>query len=168
MLPLLAAALAVAGCSGSGHARASSSTVALANPRNVACDQAIMAQQTGAEGGPVLFGVVGVPPVQLARAVPSGLRSWRFYRKFGLNVRAGGPAVLVSVARTARDAAAIAWGNGPPVSSVRMLSCQLQGVPWSSYAGGFYLHSPTGCVPLVFQAGRQVATVVFAIGRRCG
>jgi hypothetical protein len=50
---------------------------------------------------------------------------------------------------------------------VRLLSCPPQGGEWNAYAGGFYLRTPTGCVPLVFQAGRQVLTVQFGIGRAC-
>ena len=37
----------------------------------------------------------------------------------------------------------------------------------TAYAGGFFLRSPSVCVPLIFRVGARSATVRFGIGRRC-
>src|SRR5690348_12632883 len=170
-LGLLAAALLVAGCSGhsvmaAGQPPPPSPAVQL----RVGCGQVILPANSGTVGGArVVLGVVSVPPAYLPPAVPSGLRSWRYFRKFGLGVRAGSPAVVVSVPRAWRYRAAISWGSNPGIaSSVRVLSCPRQAGAWNRYAGGFYLRSPSACVPLVFQVGRQSVTRNFGIGRNCG
>ncbi len=91
-------------------------------------------------------------------------------REYGIAIRAGSPAVLITVPETWRHRAGIGWGNNlGVVSSLRLLSCPRQLGAWNVYAGGFYLRSPSGCVPLVFHIGRQTATLTFAIGNdNCG
>ena len=167
VLLVLTVALAGVGCGGSGPGHAEPPAAPLASPRAVGCGETI--QQAGAPRGRILFGVLAVPPAHLERAVPTGTRPWGYFRKYGLVVRAGGPAVLVTVPRAWRHRAAIAWGNNiGPVSSLRLLSCPRQLGAWNAYAGGFYLRSSSSCVPLVFKTGRRTATLRFAIGRRCG
>lgn len=166
LLPVLAAAMVIAGCSKSGPVHAGQSAAPLGSPRTVGCDQAI--QQTGAPGGRILFGVLAVPPARLERAVPTGTRPWAYFRKYGLSIRASSPALLVTIPKEWRHRAAIGWGNDAgAVSSLRLLSCPRQQGAWSGYAGGFYLRSASGCVPVMFEVGRRTATARFAIGRSC-
>jgi hypothetical protein len=164
----LAFALVTAGCSGPGSA-AGRQPVSATVVSSVGCSQAI--EQAGTPGTPVLFGVVAVPPARLTRAVPTGSNPWRYYRKYGLTIRAESSAVLVTVPRTSRQTAAISWGSYlGPVSSLRILSCPAQSglQPWNTYPGGFYLRSATDCVPLIFQVGRRAIMLRFAVGRSCG
>src|SRR5215469_11320857 len=83
---------------------------------------------------------------------------------------APGPAVLITVPQAWRHRAAIGWGNDPgAVSSLRLLRCPPQLGLWNAYAGGFYLRSASGCVPLVFAIARRATTLRFAIGSgNCG
>jgi hypothetical protein len=167
LLPVLAAAMVVAGCSRSGPVHAGHPAAPLGSPPMVGCDQAI--PQVGAPGGRILFGVLAVPPARLERAVPTGTQPWAYFRKYGLSIRASSPAVLVTIPKAWRHRAAIVWGNDAgPGSSLRLLSCPPQQGAWSGYAGGFYLRAASGCVPVVFEIGRRTATVRFAIGRSCG
>ncbi len=132
LLQALTAALVITGCSGPGSVQAKPPAAPIASPPRVGCDQTI--QQTGAPGGRIVLGVLAVPPAHLPTAVPSGSRPWRYFRKYGLAIRAGSPAVLITV---------------------------------PGYAGGFYLRSASGCVPLLVEIGRRAATLRFAIGRSC-
>jgi hypothetical protein len=167
LLPVLTVALALSGCSGPGPVQVKPSTARLDLPRAVHCDQII--QQAGAPGGRILFGVLAVPPARLNPAAPTDTRPWGYFAKFGLVIRADSPAVLVTVPQASRYRAAIAWGsNVGPVSSLRLLSCPRLVGAWNGYAGGFYLHSASGCVRLVFEIGRRTVTRRFAIGRSCG
>jgi|SRR5215831_11642750 len=164
LFPVLAAALTVAGCSGPGAAvHAKPPPAPLASPRAVGCDQII--QQAGPPGGRVVLGVLAAPPAHLERAAPTGTRPWAYFSKYGIAIRADSPAVLVTVPAAWRHRVAIAWGNNAgAASSLRLLTCARQLGPWNGYAGGFYLRSASGCVPLVFQIGRRTATLRFAIG----
>jgi hypothetical protein len=170
LLQLLAAALLVTGCSGHGSA-------AVAKPpepppaaqRQVDCDQVILQMNSGTlSGARVVLGVLSVPPAHLPPATGGGVRPWRYSIKYGLTVRAGSPAVVVSVPPAWRHRAAIDWGGSGIVSSLRVLSCPRRAGVWNSYAGGFWLRSPSACIPLVFQVGRQAVTRTFGIGRSCG
>lgn len=78
--------------------------------------------------------------------------------------------MLITVPQPWRNRAGIGWGNNlGPVSSLRLLSCPQQTGAWNAYAGGFYLRSPFGCVPLTFHIGRHTAALRFAIGKgNCG
>lgn len=170
-LLVLPVAVLVTGCSGHGRATVGQPPrPSRAAQPQVGCSQIIRQVNSGTVGGArVVLGVLSVPPAYLPPAVPSGLRPWRYYRKFGLGVRAGSPAVLVSVPQAWRHRAAISWGNNSEIaSSIRVLSCPRQAGAWNRYAGGFYLRSPLACVLLVFQVGRQTVTRSFGIGRSCG
>ena len=78
--------------------------------------------------------------------------------------------MLITVPQAWRHGTGIGWGNNlGVVSSLRILSCPRQAGAWNVYAGGFYLRSPSGCVPLAFHIGWQTATLSFAIGSgNCG
>jgi len=167
LLQLLAAALLVTGCSGHGPAAAAKPPPAA--QRQVDCDQVILQMNSGTlSGARVVLGVLSVPPAYLPQVAGGGVRPWRYSAKYGLTVRAGSPPVLVSVPQGWRHRAAIDWGGSGIVSSLRVLSCPGRAGVWNSYAGGFWLRSPSACIPLVFQVGRQTATRAFGIGRRCG
>ena len=166
LLAALTAALAIGGCSGPGPVHPRPSAARLAAARNIGCDQTII--QVGAVTNRVVLGVIQVPPAELSAAVPTGSEPWSYLRKYGLAIRPNSPAVLVTVPPAWRHAAAIVWGSDAgPFSSLRLLSCPAEVGPWNAYAGGFYLHSSSGCVPLVFKVGRRTVTLQFAIGRKC-
>jgi hypothetical protein len=164
LLVVLAAAVTVTACSGPGPAGHGRPRTALsASPQTVGCDQVI--QQAGQPGGRLVLGVLAVPPAHLEHGAPTATVPWAYFAKYGIAIRAGSPAVLITVPVTWRQRAGIGWGNNTGVvSSLRLLSCPRQAGAWNAYAGGFYLRSPSGCVPLVFQIGRQTATLSFAIG----
>jgi hypothetical protein len=168
----LAAVLAVTACSGSRAAHVSRavqvepSTARLAAQPQVGCDQII--RQTNAPNRRIVLGVIAVPPSYLPGAYPTGSTPWRYYWKYGLAIRANSPAVLITIPRASRYSAAISWGNGlGPLASLRLLSCPRQLGSWNVYAGGFYLRSASGCVPVVFGVGRRTVTLRFALSRRC-
>ncbi len=137
----------------------------------VGCDQEIGPVKSARQDGyrPVL-GYVSVPPPYLAQPVrvPS-FAPWVYWMKAGLVVRNGHTPVTVSVPSAWRKRAAISWGNNVigPVSSLRITACLSSSPGWHAYAGGFYLRSRAGCVPLLFRVGNRTATVRFGIGRRC-
>ena len=169
LLVVLAATVTVAACSGPGPAGdGRPRTVPLASPQTVGCDQII--QRVDQPGGRLVLGVLAVPPARLELAAPTAAQPWAYFAKYGIAIRAGSPAVLITVPETWRHRAGIGWGNNlGVVSSLRLLSCPRQLGAWNVYAGGFYLRSPSGCVPLVFHIGRQTATLTFAIGNdNCG
>jgi hypothetical protein len=111
---------------------------------------------------------VSVPEAYHQQIVPTGERPWAYWRKSGLVVRAG-RTVTIAVPRAWRSRAAIIWGNGGqgPFSSIRLEACP--GKPDSGFAfpGGFYLRSPSACLPLIFTVGNRSAAVRFGLGRRC-
>jgi hypothetical protein len=147
LLLVLAATVTVTACSGPSPAGNGRPRIApLASPQTVGCDLA-------------------PPPAHLEQAAPTAARPWAYFAKWGIAIRAGSPAVLITVPQTWRHRAGISWGNNlGVVSSLRLLSCPRQPGAWNVYAGGFYLRSPSGCVPLAFHVGRQTATLSFAIG----
>jgi hypothetical protein len=166
---LLAVAATVAACSSPPPAaRERPSATPVAPPKAVGCDQIIT--EDSSPGGRVVLGVLAVPPAHVEAGAATGDRPWAYFSKFGIAVRARSPAVLITVPRAWRHRAAIGWGNNASgVSSLRMLSCPQQLAPWNGYAGGFFLRSASGCVPLIFEIGRQTATLSFAIGSAsCG
>jgi hypothetical protein len=134
----------------------------------VGCDQTI--PQHGPPGGRLVLGVLAAPPAHLEQGAPTADQPWSYFSKYGIAIRANSPTVLITVPQAWRQRAAIGWGNNiGGVSSLRLVSCPRQLGPWNAYAGGFYLRSASGCVPLVFNIGRQTATLSFVIGNgRCG
>ena len=117
----------------------------------------------------LVLGAVSVPPAYLAQVVSTGETLWAYWRKAGLVVRAGGQAVSISVPLAWRERAAITWGNGGNgvFDSLRIAGCPGGPARGLAYAGGFYLRSPSACLPLVFRVGRRSETVRFGIGRHC-
>lgn len=169
LLLIVAATVTGTACSGPGPAsHERSRTAPLASPQTVGCDQII--QQVGQPGGRLVLGVLAAPPAHLERAAPTDAQPWAYFAKYGIAIRAGSPAILITVPEAWRHRAGIGWGNNlGVVSSLRLLSCPRQPGAWNVYVGGFYLRSPSGCVPLVFHLGRQTATLAFAIGSdNCG
>ena len=115
-----------------------------------------------------VLGVVAAPPAYMRGVAPSGEQPWSYWRKQGLVVRATRLAVTVTVPERWRTRAAISWGgSGGPVSSLRFEGCGGPPDVGHAYAGGFYLRSPSACVPLVFAVGRRSATVRFGLDQRC-
>jgi len=169
LLPVLAATVAVSACSGPGPAVHGKPRPAPAvSSHAVGCDQII--QQVSAPGGKVVLGVLAVPPTHVEAGAPTGTLPWAYFSKWGIAIRAGSPAVLITVPQAWRHRAAIGWGNDVGgVNSLRLLSCPRQTGAWNVYAGGFFLRSVSGCVPLVVEIGRQTVTLSFVIGSAtCG
>jgi hypothetical protein len=138
----------------------------------VLCDEIIGPVKSPRTGGyRVVLDMVSVPPPYLRQVVHvRGYGPWTYWRKAGLAVRSGHLPVLVTVPKTWRNRVAITWGNRPGISSaIRIAACPDVLYPrgWHAYAGGFYLRSPSACVPLTFRVGHRSATVRFGIGHRC-
>jgi hypothetical protein len=137
--------------------------------RTVPCSQVIDHPKFPYRSGRyrLVLGTFSVPPAYLRQVVHVG-GSWPYWRKAGLVIRAGAPAVTVTVPRAWRSRAAIIWGNaGKAASSLRFASCAGRASEGRAYAGGLYLRARSGCVPLVFRVGARSATVRFGVGRRC-
>ena len=136
--------------------------------RTVPCAEIIDTVRFPYGGYRTVLGSVSVPRPYLAQVVATRERPWAYWRKAGLLVRAGTPAVTVSVASAWRYRAAITWGNDTGVvASLRIAGCPGPRSVGNAYAGGFYLRARSGCVPLTFRVGRRSATVRFGVGRRC-
>ena len=168
LLVVLAATVTVTACSGPGPAvHGNSQTTPLALAHTVGCDQII--QQHGPPGGRLVLGVLAAPPAHLKPAASTGTSPWAYFAKYGIAIRADSPVVVITVPAAWRHRAAIGWGNNVGGSSLRLLSCPRQMGAWNAYAGGFYLRSASGCVPLVVEIGRQTVSLSFAIGSgSCG
>jgi hypothetical protein len=154
-------------------AAAGSSAGASGSVPIVTCEQSGGVEFSGTSGGNrVVLGVVSVPPAYVSQVFPTQdklLRPWRFFSKAGLSIRAGSPAVSVSVPKTWQSRAAITWGSSTGnVSALRLAGCPTSTLgAWVGYPGGFLLRASSACVPLVFRVGHLSATVHFGIGRRC-
>jgi hypothetical protein len=165
-LPIVALVVA---CLAGAIARAES---AAGSPSvTVPCDKIILRVRLGTTNGyRTVLGVVSVPREShhsVQGASPTG-QTWPYFRKMGLVIRGGAPLVTVSVPPQWRRRVAIAWGNSDVVSSIRIAPCGTYSEkPWNAYAGGFFLRSPTACVPLTIRVGRRATTVRFGIGRTC-
>ena len=114
-LMVTAVALVVAAGSSAGAAATASSRA------TVTCAKSggIVLPAGDRNGYRVLLGVVSVPADYIPGVVPTRgkfFRPWRFWSKAGLNVRAGSPAVVVSVPKPWRNRAAITWEAGPAPS----------------------------------------------------
>lgn len=117
----------------------------------------------------LVLGSVSVPPARLVRSYPSGdAGPWRYFAKHGMVVRSG-TAVTITVPSAWRTRVAISWGNAVQrvFHTIRIAACAADPGRGHAYAGGFYLRSESGCVPLVFAVGAQRKTVWFGIGRDC-
>ena len=146
-------------------------TAAKANaPGTVTCTGIVLRLRSGhAAGYRIILGTVSVPPAYLPQVEPSRDKAWPFWRKAGLNIRGGGPPVVVTVPTAWRKRVAITWGDSAIVSRLRFASCSAFIPPkvWNGYAGGFYLRSRSACVPLTFRVGRRAKTVHFGLRKRC-
>jgi hypothetical protein len=129
----------------------------------VGCNQIIL--EVNSTDGRLVFGILAAPPTHIERGAPTPAGPWGYFAKYGIEIRANSPVVLITVPRRWRQRAAISWGNNiGEVSSLRLASCPRQLGDWNVYAGGFYLRSASGCVPLIFQVGHQTRTLSFSIG----
>jgi len=111
---------------------------------------------------------VSVPPAYMQQISGPEPGRWPYFRKSGMVVKAGAGPITISVAPAWRSRAAISWGNGGhgPFTSIRLARCAA-GTGGYAYAGGFFLHAASACVPLVFRLGARSETVRFGVGRRC-
>jgi hypothetical protein len=162
--PLLVAvvfAAGVAGCAGDPRPRPAAGPV-------VGCADVILNVGSGTRDGsrPILGGAVSVPPAHIGQVVRSDVRTWPFWEKAGLLVRAGRGPVDVTVPARARSRAAVGWGGAArrPGHALRIAPCRGSG--WNVYAGGFFLKRRRGCVPVTFSAGGRHTTVSFGLRKR--
>jgi hypothetical protein len=83
-------------------------------------------------------------------------------------VRTGTQKVSVVVPPAWRSKVAVTWGSarGGQIS-VAFEACRDSGTHWLAYAGGFYLDSPSMCVPLVVRIGDRSSTVRVGLGTHC-
>jgi hypothetical protein len=159
----LATALAVAAA-----ALLAAQAAATTRPWTVPCRDVIGQSTTQrGDGYRLVLGVVSVPPARLAQVIATGERSWPYWHKAGLVVRAGTVAVGVSVPPAWRSRAAVEWGSVGPVSALRIAACPSPAGVWNAYAGGFLIRSRRQCVPLTFTVGRRSRTVRFGVGAAC-
>jgi len=150
-------------------ARAGASTP----PATVACGSSIGASAHPRTGGyRIVLGVAGVPPPYLAQVVRSGaaqaVPGWpkTWWRKNGLLIGAGKPAVTISVPPRLRRDVMLTWGGVTGVA-LRFPRCAPSGPLWAAYAGGFLLRERRLCVTLDVTAGGRSRSVRFGLGRRC-
>jgi hypothetical protein len=117
----------------------------------------------------LVLGAVSVPPAFLEQVSETGERPWTHFAKHGLVVRSGVEPVTVTVPPAWRRIVGIVWGNAGNgiFHTIRLAACPSTPIRGNAYAGGFYLRSPSACVPLVFRVGGRSATVRFGVGKRC-
>ena len=164
-MSLVVGLAAAAGSSAHAAPTASASSALLPT---VGCDKSIDNVPPDRRFGyRVVLGAVAVPPAFLPQVVATPGQSWPFWRKEGLVIRAGSPAVVVSVPNGWRKRAAISWGNSGAVSALRLASCPPPLGAWNAYAGGFLLQASSACVPLNIRVAQRSTTVRFGLGRRC-
>jgi hypothetical protein len=153
-----------------------SGTTAQGRVRNLTCNDSIAVTRFPYLGNSqpryqsrLVLGAASVPPAHLEQVVATHQQPWSYWRKAGLVIRSGSERVTVSVPRRWQNRAAIVWGNGGDgvFSSVRITGCGFNPHSGNAYAGGFYLRSPSACLPLIVRVGTRAATVRFGLGRRC-
>jgi hypothetical protein len=141
-----------------------------ASPR-VPCSDVISQQASGtADGNRVVLGLVSVPPARIEHGVTSGIAAWKYFSKWGMAIRSH-TAVTVSVPRGWRSRVAVTWGASTAIAaSIHFAPCRSTATrsrPWNSYPGGFFMDTPTTCVPLRITVGHHSRTLRFGIGRNC-
>jgi hypothetical protein len=144
--------------------------------RNVGCDESIGVTRFPYLGNSrpryqsrLVLGAASVPAAYLEQVVATHDLPWSYWRKAGVVIRSGSERVTLSVPKAWRSRAAISWGNGGGgvFTSVRLTGCGFDPRSGNAYAGGFYLRSPSACLPLIVRVGMRAATVRFGIGQRC-
>jgi hypothetical protein len=141
-----------------------------ASPR-VPCTDVIGQQASGtADGNRVVLGLVSVPPARIQRGASSGIAAWKYFSKWGMATRST-TAVTVSVPRGWRNRVAVTWGASTAIAaSIHFAPCRRLATsrrPWSTYPGGFFMDTPTTCVPLTITVGHHSRTLRFGIGKNC-
>lgn len=116
----------------------------------------------------LVLGAVSVPPAFLDRSYPTEQTRWPHFAKHGMVVKSGA-SVTITVPRAWRKRVAISWGNALQrvFHTIRIAACDPSPKQGYAYAGGFFLQSPSACVPLVSVVGGRQQKVWFGIGRRC-
>jgi hypothetical protein len=168
---LRSAGLAALAIAATLTASASATAAKSATGAVVGCGTVIGQQASGSvDGSRVVLGRISAPPARIPRAATAGPGSWKYFSKWGMAIRSGA-SVTVSVPPAWRHRAAITWGASTPiVSTLRFAACRSMGGrarPWNAYPGGFYLDTPTACVPLTFTTDHRSRTLRFGIGRSC-
>ena len=154
-----------------GLARGAEARAPQAEP-TVSCKRIVLRARSGADDGyRILLGAVSMPGSRhlAGRSARSGDRYWPYFRNGGIAIRAGTPAVSVSVPEGWRHRVALSWGDSPAASSLRFASCRRSAAgAWNAYSGGFHLHARADCVPLLVTVGGTSTTVRIGVGRACG
>ena len=144
--------------------------------RTIACDEIIdvttfpyLGNSQPRYQSRLVLGAVSVPPAYLARSYPAqGTAPWRYFAKHGMVVKSG-TSTTITVPPAWRNRVAISWGNAVHrvFHTIRIAACGRIPKRGYAYAGGFFLRSPSACVPLVLALGGRRQTVWFGIGRSC-
>jgi hypothetical protein len=124
---------------------------------------------TGDAGYPfrLVLGAVSAPPAYLPQVVDTRDPSWRYWRKVGMVVRFG-RSVDITVPKEWQKRAAIVWGNSQtPSRGLHFPACDASRALGNAWAGGFFLRTPSACLPLIFHVGPRTARLRFGLGRRC-
>jgi hypothetical protein len=108
-----------------------------------------------------------VMPASPQPATSAGQGSWAYFSKTAVLIRAGTGPVLVSVPSSWRGRAAITWGSAGQVESLTLTACAQPAGVWDVFAGGLYLRTNKGCVPVQFRLGGRTVTVTYGVGRDC-
>ena len=167
-LAALVAAVPVGAVDAKSHNSSSPSST-----RTVECSEIALGVSSGRAGGyRIVRGAVSVPPAYHRQVVRTADERWPYFRKAGLGILAGrGQPISVAVAKGWRNRVAISWGNNTDraFALVRFARCAKFRPPksWNVYAGGFFLRSPSACVPLTFRVGRRTTVLRFGLGERC-
>lgn len=166
---LIASSIAIVTFAGSS-ARAAPTAVSAGSMATVTCDKAQIPTAKLNPRFQLVLGEVAMPTGSLGPSYEWGIarhQPWPFWIKVGVQIRAGSPAVVISVPKAWHGRVAIGWGNSRLVTTARFATCPTQPGSWGSgYPGGIHFRSAlSACVPLVVRVGQQRAIVQFGIGR---
>jgi hypothetical protein len=134
--------------------------------RTIPCGEFVDVTRFPYPGYRLALGAVSVPRAY-GRSYPTAA-AWPYFAKGGVVVKSG-RSVTITVPPAWRERIAISWGNNVHrvFHTIRIAACSRIPKQGYAYAGGFFLRSPSACVPLVLAVGGRRQTVWFGIGRRC-
>jgi hypothetical protein len=117
-------------------------------------------------GNRIVLGDVAVPPAYVGPMMQNGNGPWRYFRSAVFGVKGGSPPVTLSVPGGQQREAAIDLEVDGLGHIFHIPGCPPSHT-WHATVGGFYLKTPTACLPLQVQVGQQSTLVTFGLGRHC-
>jgi hypothetical protein len=114
-----------------------------------------------------ILGRVVLPTNRTLQAVSVRHDAFRWWAKWGLEVKQGSAPVIISIPPAWRSRAAVGWNNrgGAEASIERVQACA--GHQWLSYPGGYHA-TAKGCIPLDVAVGSRQQRVYVSVGNRTG